>query len=98
MSRTIRRKNSDPYWLYWDWTSRYQDFIDPKSPEGKKRNAQYHGDTGYNWHNFKGPGWFHSLYAQKPHRQDARIQLIKYVKNEIEDVILRDKPKREYWD
>jgi hypothetical protein len=102
MSRTIRRKNKDPYWLYWDWTySGYcigHIFIDPNSQEGKKRKAQYHGDAGYNWYNSKGPGWFHNLYAQKPHRQYARIQIRKFLKNELDDVVIRDKPRREYWD
>lgn len=105
MSRTYRQRDNRkiPGWIFeeYDWDE-YWNFrrwkIDPKSKEAKKRIAKFRSDSGYMWHNCRGPGWFHREYTQCPYRRDARDQIAKFLKEEVEDIILLSKPKREYWD
>lgn len=104
MSRTIRRKNKTPKWVLEDWDYFWPSYIrittqiDPSSKEGKLRLAKYHSDVGESFHNWRGPGWFHREYSQCPYRRECRDQIQKYLKEEIEDVVVLSKPKREYWD
>jgi hypothetical protein len=111
MSRTYRRKNGDPQELDWvltktEWTWRYwadgsmwrewrKIHIDPKSPEGKKALNRYHSDGSKAY--WRGPMWFHKEYAQVPYRVRAKNEIHKYMRNPDYEVIIEDKPHREYW-
>lgn len=112
MSRTVRRKQGYG-WSYGNrslWrdilsehvripgTWCYVDVpIDPHSKEGKKRIARFHSDADYHRSN-RGPGWWINEFVQVPYRQDSRRQIQKWMKDEDYEIIIRDKPKRDYWD
>jgi len=71
--------------------------IDPKSKEGKKRIAKFHSDAS--WHyNRKGKGWWRNYYLQRPYRRDAERQIQKAMMDDDFEVIIRDKPARNWWD
>lgn len=60
---------------------------------------------------YKGPSWFHRMSSQKPHRIKSKNELNKFKKTfnfnmlndnydyteDYHEVIIENKPKREYW-
>lgn len=78
--------------LRWQWFP----FV-MNSPEYKKGSAKFHSDSGT--HNCKEPGpkWFRNLYAERPHRRSAKLQLTQFCRDEEFEVIILDKPKLPYW-
>ena len=107
MSRTYRLKNhheeKEALWYSgynyygegeWEWVREY---VGAHSKEGKRRIAEFHSDAKKRimiWH---GPSWFHRLYSQKPYRTRARRELHKFMRNPDHEVIIENKPPREYW-
>jgi hypothetical protein len=110
MSRTYRfNKGKDSYlvdksWILKDyvsddafgWRKSRKNFTDPKSVEGKVRLARFHSDMKYGVMIGNGPSWFNRLFAQKPHRQNARRELHKFNRNPDHEVIIC-KPSQIYW-
>lgn len=72
--------------------------IDQYSKEGKKRLARFHSDSKSHFHNWRGPNWFHNMYAQRPYRRDCKRQLQKAMNDPDYEVQIIRKPYREYWD
>lgn len=107
MSRTYRLKekylvDDNRVLEYWDRRERWPDWklveLDPNSEEGKKRLAKFHSDAKYYFHNWRGPNWFHNMYAQKPYRRNCKRQIQKAMNDPDYEVQIRRKPYREYWD
>ena len=107
MSRTYRLKekylvHENSVLEYWDRRGRWPDWklvkLDPNSKEGMRRLAKFHSDAKYHFHNWRGPGWFHNMYAQKPYRRNCKRQLQKAMNDPDYEVQLRRRPYREYWD
>lgn len=90
-------------WIVWPGDDKYLHlrrgvvYIDPKSKEGKKRIAKFHSDAGH-WHSKGGPSWWICQYMQRPYRRDAKRQIQKALNDDNYEVIIQDKPKRDYWD
>jgi len=78
-------------WVSWD------EQIDPKSKEGKKRIARFHSDA-QSWGNGNGPNWWIREFVQRPYRREAKREIQKAMIDDDYEVIIRDKPKRPYWD
>jgi hypothetical protein len=72
--------------------------IDQYSKEGKIRLARFHSDAKHYYHNWRGPNWFHTMYAQRPYRRDCKRQLRKVMNDPDYEIQIRRKPYREYWD
>lgn len=105
MARTFRRKQkeiaaNDRFW----WCSAlvkvgasYQWIpFAINSAAYKKGAARYHSDAG-TYAKDPGPSWFRNLTAQRPHRYDAQRQIKKYMRDPQYEVIVRHKPKLEYY-
>ena len=106
MSRTYRCKK-DPYLIRenrilmnYEWIGFriYRSDIDPNSKEGKKALARFHSDAKHFLYEWKGPNWFHNMYAQRPYRRDCKKQIKKFMRNPDYEIQIRNKPYREYWD
>lgn len=71
--------------------------IDPKSKEGKLRIAQFRSDGGTS--NFKepGPSWFRNMFVERPQRQEARMKIQRFMRDEEYVVILNGKNALVYW-
>lgn len=75
----------------------WDEHIDPRSKEGKKRIAKFHSDADYH-RSRHGPSWWLREFVQRPYRREAKNQMRKVLfDDEFEHTIL-DKPKRPYWD
>jgi hypothetical protein len=108
MSRTYRLKekyliDENSVLSDWDRIGRYfhqwtRIDIDPNSKEGKKKLARFHSDAKHHFHKWRGPNWFHNMYAQRPYRRNCKHQLRKVLKDPDYEVQIRRKPYREYWD
>lgn len=99
MSRTYRLLSTTPKtyklrnWLL--YSSKKP--IDPFSKEAKKRIALHFSDKKANHLNWKGPGEFHNLTAQRPHRRHASSEINKFMKDNEYEVLILSKPKRHWW-
>jgi hypothetical protein len=106
MARTYRfNKGKDAWrmndsWILRDWKySRFgtSGWIDPQSVEGKKLIAMYHSDRKHGVMVWNGPSWFHRMRSQKPHRTRAKRELHKFKIDPEHEVIIENKPPRQYW-
>lgn len=99
MSRTIRRKSVKPP----RWVTHFDRWLSSETYEDKKLQKNLHkfyGDYGWNTKYASGrsaPRSFILCY-QKSYRSNARLQIIRWLKNEEFECIIRDKPKLPYWD
>jgi hypothetical protein len=71
--------------------------IDPTSKEARKRIAKLHSDAKKGVMRWRGPGWFVHEYHQVPYRQQARQELIKFMKDPDYEVQILRKPYLTYW-
>ena len=104
MSRTYRFKH-DEYLIrgqLHDWQrdseyyhTWYKVAVDPESPEGRRKRARTRAGK-YIMH-WNGPSWFRRSFSQVPYRRRAKRLIHRYMRDEIEDVILETKPHRQYW-
>ena len=100
MARTYRfNKGKDAWrmedsWILRDWKI---DYIDRNSIEGKKRLALYHSDKKKGVMIWNGPSWFHRVFSQKHHSTRAKKELHKFKRNPEHEVIVENKPPRQYW-
>lgn len=81
-------RSDDNSWR-WDWVK-----MDPSSAEARKALAKFHSDAKKGVMRWKGPGWYHRLFSQMPYRNRSKKEIHRYLKGEIEDVVLENKPKR----
>lgn len=84
--------NSNKFWDYY-WVP-----LEPKSKEGKEALARLHSDAKHSFYKWKGPSWFHNMYAQRPYRRNCKKQIRKYIRDPDYEIQIRNKPYREYWD
>lgn len=108
MSRTYRFKKDkwmikdcrilfDYVWDTTSWTS-IRTPIDPKSNRGRTELARFHSDAKRGVMLWKGPMWFHNMYAQRPYRRDCKRQIKKLMSDADYEIQIKKKPYREYWD
>ena len=76
----------------WDYVP-----VDRHSEQGRKKLARFHSDKKDYWMNYRGPAWFHNVFSQRPHRRRAKREIQKYLRNNDYEVIIENKPHREYW-
>lgn len=74
---------------HWDWVK-----MDPSSEEAKKALAKFHSDAKKGVMRWRGPGWYHRLFSQIPYRNRSKREISRYLKGEIDDIVLENKPKR----
>lgn len=102
MSRTYRflKSTINNYffigsWLLYDYKN--NSYINKNSKEATKRISKFFSDKKPNVMRLKGPGWYHNLFSQRPHRRDSKYQLNKFIKNQDYEVVIEQKPKRHWW-
>lgn len=71
--------------------------IDRNSEAGRRKLALFHSDKKQYWMNYRGPSWFHREFAQKPYKVRARRELNKFMRDPEHEVIIENKPRRDYW-
>lgn len=79
----------------WEYFGCYR--LDPKSKEGRKALAQFHSDKKDRVMIWNGPSWYHREFSQKPYRTRAKKEIFRFFKNPEYEVIIENKPPREYW-
>ena len=89
MSRTYRflkvkqplsELNLSAFWVYNDWNSTPKNAqINPFSQQGKAVIARIFSDAKHGVMRFKGPGWFHNQFSQRPYRRKAKTELKKFM-------------------
>lgn len=99
MSRTIRRKSVKPP----RWVTHPDRWLSSEIYEGEelqKHIHKFHGDHGWPTHyaGFKSAPRSFILSYQKSYRSNSRLQIIRWLKNEEFECIIRNKPKLPYWD
>lgn len=104
MSRTYRFKKDK--WrikydrvledCYWGYSPRWVR-LDPNSEEAKQRLAEFHSDAKKHTMRWNGPSWFHNFYAQRPYRMAAKRELYNFTKYDDYEVLILDKPKRQWY-
>lgn len=110
MSRTYRFLNSTPTelglsanWMFYDWKTGM--YFNSFSQLARKKIALLYSDKKDGVRRLKGPSWYHKLTAQKPHRSKAKKQIYLFIKSfkdnltidDCHEVIIENKPKRDYW-
>lgn len=71
--------------------------LDKSSDEYKKRVARFSSDKKWGAWLYRGPGWFHNLYSQRPYRRDVKQQIHRYIRDVDYEIQILKKPKRGYW-
>lgn len=104
MSRTVRRKNAKlPIWVSQPWVRVEREGywaiyvrppIDFKNPAYIESKREWHQDSHSG--RYSPPSWWNNLYQRK-HRVKAREELSKWMRDEEYEIILEDKPHRDYW-
>lgn len=103
MSRTFRRQQQ-AYCYDWElreysWSNGYLQHytLDPKSLEGKKRLARFHGDAGFGSINKKSaPRWYRRR-CNKRYSSIEKKQLIRYLKGVEPDAVLINRKRNASW-
>lgn len=92
MSKTIRRRNKDWDFKPIDWeSSSYYPIrkivkLERNSKEYKKAKKIYHSDKSR--YRSSVPGWFVTLFCEKPLRQRTRLEIIKWMKNTEQELMI----------
>lgn len=89
----IERENRFGY----SWREYCRVKIDPDSVEGNKLLSKFHSDRKHHVMIWKGPSWFNRLFSQKPYRTRSKEEIHKFLRNPEHEVIIENKPPREYW-
>ena len=106
MSRTYRNRSQPPHylkivddsniWNGYSFTEYNWSPCDLCTEEGRKEIAIWRSDAT---REFKepGPSWYRRLFTQRPHRQQARREIYKFMLDEEYEPMILSKPKLEYW-
>ncbi len=84
------------YWNDVAWGARKS--VPKKGKAYKKGWWKYHSDAMRFWSGNKGPMWWIREQIQRPYRRKAKQEIRKALMDDEYEAIIRDKPKRGWWD
>lgn len=109
MSRTVRRKNVPlPSWMKTDIVNIRNPLgyivgwiivpLKENDPLLKKYELDFRRDSDKYKKRSIWPGWAITEYIQRPYRRASRIELNRYIRDSLHEVIIPSKPKKGWWD